>query len=639
VDWAEEKRAPGAQACQQGTPSPPADSWDLPDFDLFEDDETELTRRANETHQHLGDLVYSEYQVRQAAPSPPMGGEAPAHSGGEAPARSGGEAPARSGDEASPSPTPGSTEAPVPPAEPAQAVRPASEGRIAALDALSAPMPDEQPLPESLAAPQGSRRRETQPRLPPEAQGTSAPSGLPAPPARSASVDPDAAPEADADNEEGSTHVWSFGQQASGGRRWARAADLIAKRYRILDTLGEGGMARIYRAEHVSLGKEFALKIMAAELSENPVLRKNFIREAKVASQMDHPHIVQVTDFGVDDDCGAYLVMELLKGETLRSRLVRERRLRLQLALETALQVAEALHYMHEQDIIHCDIKAENVFLCELREKRRREAVKLIDFGLSKTQVMGARLARSELGGTPHYMSPEQFAGLAPQPSMDIYALGVLLYEMIVGELPFDGDVQQLMAAHLRETPIPPSKRYDQDLDERVDQLVVKALAKEPEQRQPTMGQLIYELRTLMDMLGFGRKRARRKAMEASPVPRVDEGRLVFENSPCPQFRIDAELRIVVANQACAKFFGAAPEELVGRPLDATKICFVYPSLRMDVMTAIDQRTDLQQLLTIQKDPQRTAHLLFWLVQERDESTGDVTFSGLIIPQSAPGAG
>lgn len=442
--------------------------------------------------------------------------------------------------------------------------------------------------------------------------------------------------EDDEDLEDLGTQVWDYQETDKPPDHLRSDSDIIADRYRMNEELAVGGMARIYRVTHINLEREFAMKILSEEMSARPVIRKNFVREAKVASQMEHPNIVQVTDFGVDDTYGAFIVMEYLKGETLRHRVHRQGPMRMPLALDLGLQLAEALHYIHERNIIHCDIKAENIFLVdEPKEQRRRTVAKLLDFGLSKTKAMGAQLARSEVGGTPHYMSPEHFAGVAPQPSMDIYSLGVLLYEMVVGKPPFDGTLEELAVAHHKERPKPPSERLDEPVDERVDELILKALEKKPEDRQTSMGQFVYELRTLMNMLGYKQKRVVQKTIERAPNPEQDEGRSVFENSPCPQFRVDQQMNIVVGNAAFCSFLGKPPAELMGKPLDQTKFRHVYPTLRTDFLECLLAKTDLQHHITIKKAKKADAQLLLWLVQEVDQSSDTITFSGIIVPQGA----
>ncbi len=435
------------------------------------------------------------------------------------------------------------------------------------------------------------------------------------------------------------TSIWDFSDEALKRRNTEAGGVIIADRYRIIEPLATGGMARIFRVQHLNLGKEFALKIIHDDLSTDVNMRKAFIREARVSSLLNHPNIVQVTDFGVDDRHGAYLVLEILKGETLFDRLERDGHLRLPLALDIALQVAEALHYMHGQNIIHCDIKPENIFLSEPpRERRRRVVVKLIDFGLSRREALGAQLASSEVGGTPHFMAPEQIRGSAPQPSMDIYSLGILLFEMVVGDLPFDGDLNAILSAQLHDAPPTPSKLTEEPLDEYVDQLILKALAKEPADRQPSMGQMIFEIRTVMEMLGFRSRRGRSEKKRPSMQEEADiEARLsVFENCPCPLFRIDTEPKILVANQAFHSFVaGKKGENLVGKPLDTTRLGQFYPNLRMDVLAAALDKAPIQRVFTFRKDETRMVSVMVWLVPEVDESTGSTTFLGMIVPLGA----
>jgi len=446
-------------------------------------------------------------------------------------------------------------------------------------------------------------------------------------------------------SEDGSTNLWDFADKAIKAGHEGDG-QVISDRYQTLGDLGAGGMARIIKVRHLNLGKEFALKIIHDDLSSDYQMRKIFIREARVASLMNHPNIVAVTDFGVDPKLGAYIVMEYLKGETLHDRLGREGRLRLPLAMDIGLQVAEALHYMHQQNIIHCDIKPENIFLSQPpKEMRRGAVVKLIDFGLSRREAMGAQLASSEVGGTPDFMAPEQIKGLAPQPSMDIYALGMLLYEMIAGEAAFSGSLQEVIAAQLEKTPDPPSARMDEPLDESVDQLILKALQKRPEDRQPSMGQVIFELRTVMDMLGIQSTRRRRAAVgraslkEVGEVSKLDQRRaeaaMVFDHCPCPLFRIDTEPKILVANEAFCQFLGiAGVEEAVGMALDQTRLGRLYPNLRMEVLDAAVKKISLQRMLSFDKAGMRAVQVMLWLVPEFDEAAGEITFAGMIAPLS-----
>ncbi len=446
-------------------------------------------------------------------------------------------------------------------------------------------------------------------------------------------------------SEDGATNLWDFAEKAI-QKANEEEGEIIADRYQIMGDIGAGGMARIIKVRHVNLGKEFALKIIHDDLSSDYQMQKIFIREARVASLMNHPSIVAVTDFGVDPKLGAYIVMEYLKGETLDARVEREGRLRLSLAMDIGLQVAEALHYMHQQNIIHCDIKPENIFLSEApKELRRRVVVKLIDFGLSRREAMGAQLASSEVGGTPDFMSPEQIKGLAPQPSMDIYALGMLLYEMISGEVAFSGSLQEVINAQINQEPDPPSSRMDEPLDESVDQFICKALRKQPEDRQPSMGQVIFEMRTVMEMLGIQSSRRRRAAVDRSHARDAGDGSkpeklrleaaMVFDHCPCPLFRIDTEPKVLVANEAFCQFLGIpSVDEAIGVPLDETRLGHLYPNMRMEVLDAAVNKATVQRLLSFEKAGVRAVQVMLWLVPEFNEAEDETTFAGIITPLS-----
>lgn len=363
---------------------------------------------------------------------------------------------------------------------------------------------------------------------------------------------------------------------------------LIGGRYQVDEELADGGMARVFRVQHVDLGKPFALKLIRDNLSENAAARQMFYREAQISSALEHPHIVQVTDFGVDDTLGAYIVMEYLQGVTLRAHLRRTGGLPLQQGLPLVIQIAQALHYMHGQGLIHCDVKSENVFLCRPPEgERQRILVKLIDFGLSKASAQNVRLASSEVAGTPEYIAPEQIRAVAPQPSMDVYSLGILFYEVLTGSTPYSGSPQDLLFAHLNARPVPPSERLPEPLDENVEQFVMRLIAKRPQNRPSSMGQVLYHLRTLSDMLGFGE--ARRVNARTGKLQTVTHGappshqQAMVSCCPLPMFRVDDNGRLVAANHAFGEFVRAPRRELIGSSLGDTRLSYIYP----DVMTVI----------------------------------------------------
>ena len=438
------------------------------------------------------------------------------------------------------------------------------------------------------------------------------------------------------------TTLWKVRPSTTSGRVEADG-QIISGRYRILENLAEGGMARIFKVEHLDLGKIFALKIIHHNLSEDPRLQQAFIREARIASSLEHPHIVQITDFGVDDAFGAYIVMEFLKGETLSDRIHKTGPMKPALALDIALHVAEALHTMHAQDIVHCDIKPENIFLAKpALERRRTPVVKLIDFGLSRTSVSNAKLSRSEVAGTPYYMAPEQILGSAPRPSMDVYALGCVLYEMLTGRTPFLGPPKTVLTAQLEQKPELPTACLKRPLDEQVEGLVMKALAKGPRERQVSMGRMVFELRTVLHMLGVtppsGHNQKATKAEIALSAPTEDILR-VFADNPCPQLLMDSQARIRVVNPAFAQFVGQPDTDLVGQPIDETRLFRVAPDLKDRIIEACRSRTSFQQVLSFRSDSAETVSMLFWLIPESGAETQEAGASATIIPLTCVDAG
>lgn len=412
---------------------------------------------------------------------------------------------------------------------------------------------------------------------------------------------------------------------------------IVDGRYQVLEQVGAGGMARIFKVRHLSLGREFALKLMHASTRPTQRYRAHLLREAHVVSQMEHPNVVQVTDFGEDHLFGVFIVMEYLKGETLYDLLKRKDRLRLPEALNIALQVGEALRYMHSKDLIHRDVKPENIFLCRAPEGQRQQPqVKLIDFGLAGRDAKITVQSSGSAMGTPAYMSPEQIRGNQPRPSNDIYAIGVLLYEMLTGAPPFVGSFQQVLDCHVSEEPKPLAEALGDELEERVELLVRRALSKEAGERHRSVDEVLYELRTVMDMLGIDRgRRSRRGGREAEPGGRLAEltaGWMVFEHSPCPMFWLDETCRVRAANPALGRFVREAQEALIGSSLAEGRLGRYYPELADDVRAVAREGRAHQRLITIHKSSHHPTKVLVWLVSMGDRESQVPTVAGVVVP-------
>ncbi len=264
-----------------------------------------------------------------------------------------------------------------------------------------------------------------------------------------------------------------------------------AARYRITRSLGEGAMGAVYEAEHVLIHRRVALKVLHAHVAERHDALRRFEREAQAAGRIGSPHIAEVLDMGELPDGARFMVMELLDGETLAQRVRWRGKLSPEEAVPIACQVLAGLGAAHAADIIHRDLKPANVFLVSTRGG---DFVKVLDFGVSKFNALGDDMGATTPGtavGTPFYMSPEQAKGSRHvDHRSDLYAVGVLLYECISGQVPFDGGTfNELIFRIVLESP-PPLESFVPDLDPAFAAIVRKAMAREAEARYQSAREL-----------------------------------------------------------------------------------------------------------------------------------------------------
>ncbi len=277
--------------------------------------------------------------------------------------------------------------------------------------------------------------------------------------------------------------------------------DLLGKtvdgRYHVMELIGEGGMGKVYLAEHVDIGKRVALKVLHPSYSRMPDLVERFRREARAASKIGHPNIVDVTDSGTTPDGSVYFVMEYLEGVELGSVIEREGAIDVARALKISTQICRALAAAHTQGIVHRDLKPENVFL--ITRDGAADVVKVLDFGIAKTTEAEAarerRLTSPGMAmGTPEYMAPEQAAGRPADARCDVYALGAIMYEMATGQAPYSGDnFMEILTKKATQDP-PPPITVRAELPIQVSDLIMQAMARSPDARPQTMETLEYEL-------------------------------------------------------------------------------------------------------------------------------------------------
>jgi serine/threonine protein kinase len=269
--------------------------------------------------------------------------------------------------------------------------------------------------------------------------------------------------------------------------------------YRVTGLLGEGGMGTVYVAEHPFIGRKAAIKVLKQELCQQKHLVDRFMNEARAANAVGHPNIIDVIDVGLLPSGVPYLMMEYLDGESVARRIAREPRLSVAETVEIAAQTASALEAAHRKGIVHRDLKPDNLYLIGKGPIR----IKVLDFGIAKLREDlssgGTRTRDGSILGTPPYMSPEQCRGImsAVDHRTDVYAMGIILYEMLNGAPPFVSDGWgDLLIMHVTKPP-PPLRPRNPAVSAELERVIMKALAKTPEERWSSMAELEVALRGL----------------------------------------------------------------------------------------------------------------------------------------------
>jgi eukaryotic-like serine/threonine-protein kinase len=284
---------------------------------------------------------------------------------------------------------------------------------------------------------------------------------------------------------------------ASGDGAPLASGTILDGKYRIERLLGEGGMGRVYQAVHLGIGRDVALKVLMREFNEMADVVARFRREAWAANRIQHANIVEILDSGATGDGQLYYAMEYLVGTDLGEVIHREGKLKAERAIRIAVQICEGLAAAHDADVIHRDLKPENVFI--VARPDAPEFVKIVDFGIAHMPG-GKEITLPGLAmGTPEYMSPEQAENRDYDHRADIYSMGVVLYEMLTGTVPFRGTTyNEVLYRKISEKVVPPRQRGG-ELSEELERLVLSALDNRPASRPQTMRQMAYELRKILE--------------------------------------------------------------------------------------------------------------------------------------------
>lgn len=265
---------------------------------------------------------------------------------------------------------------------------------------------------------------------------------------------------------------------------------LLNNRYKLLQPLGSGGMAVVYKAVDEMLERIVAVKILREDYAKDSAFRERFRQEAKSAANLSHPNLVTVHDFGLNED-QVFIVIEYIDGTDLKSLIRNKGRFSIEETIDLMTQACAGIGYAHRAGLVHCDIKPHNMLVSN------DARLKVTDFGIARALATIHPDERLDIvWGSPHYFSPEQAAGAAPSPASDVYSLGIILYEMLTNQLPFNaGDATELARMHREESPISPRK-LNQNLPESLEEIILKVLSKEPSARYRTADQLGQVLRS-----------------------------------------------------------------------------------------------------------------------------------------------
>ncbi len=358
-----------------------------------------------------------------------------------------------------------------------------------------------------------------------------------------------------------------------------RIGTTVGGRYLIEEVIGEGGMATVYGARHRLVDRPCAVKIMSASFAGNEVIRERFRREAKAAQKLAHPNIIEIFDQGDTGDGSLYLVMELLRGESLADILERDK-IPLERALPILIQIARALARAHDLEVVHRDLKPENIFIAKLDDGS--DLVKLLDFGIARSMQDSRLTGAGEVFGTPQYMAPERITSIDAGPPADLYAVGVIMYEMLTGRLPFDAaDIATFFVKHMKEPP-PPPRSFDPSIPEPVERLILELLAKDPKDRPVDAHRLHADLVAIAGAIGI--------RVPAEPSSEPESSRAPAKT--LPPVALDRWVRrTAVFDQMLGKVYPA------GRPPQMTKLLDRVKQLVKDIGELRKRSMDTQRKL------------------------------------------
>ncbi len=314
----------------------------------------------------------------------------------------------------------------------------------------------------------------------------------------------------------------------------AEEGRLLNNRYQLLERYGSGGMSVVFRGRDTLLDRYVAIKVVRDEETRNANFDLQFQREARAAANLSHPNIVTVYDYGIDNG-QPFIVMELVPGTNLKALLRKRGRFTVEEGIPLMVQACAGLGYAHRAGLVHCDVKPHNMLVTP------DNRLKVTDFGIARAMATlnpGERM--DVVWGSPQYYSPEQAAGHVPSPASDVYSLGVVIYELLTGTLPFTGSTaEELAHMHLEAQPIPPSE-YVPDIPSALEDIILKVLSKEPSARYRTadqLGRVLMNFGTQRNLATIAQPAPPRPAPSPEPTPDFVWDDVKLPEPPAPKSR------------------------------------------------------------------------------------------------------